>query len=104
MNELYKIIQKREDLRDKVKLIGIGLNNTPADIEYFKKKYQVPFPLFSDEDGSVYNLMGKAKTPYFIGVKLHEGGRPEVFYGKVGVVSRKLNDFLERMLKLAGYE
>lgn len=104
MNKLYEIIQKREDLRDKVKLIGIGLNNTPADIEYFKNKYQVPFPLFSDEDKSVYNLMGKAKTPYFIGVKLHEGGNPEVFYGKVGKVGRKPKDFLERMLKLAGYE
>jgi peroxiredoxin len=104
VNKLYAIIQKREDLRDKVKLIGIGLKNTPADIEYFKKKYQVPYPLFSDEDKSVYNLMGKAKTPYFIGVKLHEGGNPEVFYGKVGTVSKNLNDFLERMLKLAGNE
>ena len=103
MNELYATIQKREDLRDKVKLIGIGIKNTRADVEYFKNKYQVPFPLFSDEDGSVYNLMGKAKSPYFIGVKLHQGGNPEVFYGKVGKLGKKPNDFLERMLKLAGY-
>jgi hypothetical protein len=104
VNELYATIQKREDLRDKVKLIGIGINNTPTDVEYFKKKYQVPFPLFSDEDGSLYNLMGKSKLPYFIGVKLNEGGNPVVFYGKLGKMGKKPDDFLERMLKLAGYE
>ena len=104
MNELYATIQRREDLRDKVKLMAIGVKNTPSEVEYFKNKYQVPFPLFSDEDQSVYKAMGKVKLPYFIWVKLHEDGSPEVFYGKLGKMGKKPDDFLEHMLKLAGYE
>ena len=102
MNELYRVIQKRADLRDNVKLIGIGIQNTPYEVEHFKQKYQVPFPLFPDEDKSVYQAMGKAKVPYFIGVRINKDGGHEIFYAKRGKMRQNPDEFLALMLKLSG--
>ena len=101
MNELYQAIQKRKDLKDKVKLIGIGTGNTPFEIDFFRKKYEVPFPLFDDEDYALHKAFGEVRTPYFIGVKINADGSHEIFYAKLGGFKNS-NDFLKLMLKLSG--
>ncbi len=104
MNELYRAIQKRADLRDSIKLIGIGMKNTPFEVAHYKKKYQVPFPLFPDEDKSIHQAMGKSKIPYFIGVKINQDGTNEIFYAKRGAMKKKPDEFLALMLKLSGLD
>lgn len=86
-----------------MKIIGIAIGNTPADVEYFKKKYKVPFPLFPDENKSIYTALGKLKSPYFIGVKIDKDGSSQVFYSKLGAFGRP-DKFLALMLKLSGLE
>lgn len=103
MNEFYQAIEQREDLKGKMKIIGIGIGNTPADVQYFKEKYKVPFPLFSDEDKSLYTALGKPRAPYFIGVKTDKDGSSQVFYSKLGAFG-KPDNFLTLMLKLSGLE
>ena len=103
MNEFYQAIEQREDLKGKMKIIGIGIGNTPADVQYFKEKYKVPFPLFSDEDKSLYTALGKPRAPYFIGAKTDKDGSSQVFYSKLGAFG-KPDNFLTLMLKLSGLE
>ncbi len=103
MNEFYQAIEQREDLKGKIKIIGIGIGNTPADVQYFKEKYKVPFPLFPDEDKSIYTALGKPRAPYFIGVKTDKDGSSQVFYSKLGAFG-KSDKFLASMLKLSGLE
>jgi len=103
VNEFYQAIEQREDLKGKMKIIGIGIGNTPADVQYFKEKYKVPFPLFSDEDKSLYTALGKPRAPYFIGVKTDKDGSSQVFYSKLGAFG-KPDNFLTLMLKLSGLE
>ena len=103
MNEFYQAIEQREDLKGKMKIIGIGIGNTPADVQYFKNKYKVPFPLFPDEDMSIHTALGKPKAPYFIGVKIGKDGSSQVFYSKLGAFG-KSDKFLASMLKLSGLE
>lgn len=103
MNEFYHAIQQRKGLKDKLKMIGIGVGNTPSDVEYFKKKYEVPFPLFPDPDQSVHKALGKPKAPYFIGVKINDDGSSQVFYSKRGGF-KKADDFLALMLRLSGLQ
>ncbi len=101
MNELYRIMQARKDLKNKIKLIGIGSGNSDFEVNFFRKKYEVPFPLFSDEDYSIHKAVGEVRTPYFIGVRLKKDGSSEVFYSKLGGF-KNADKFLELMVKLSG--
>jgi hypothetical protein len=101
VNELYQAIEKRKDLKDKMKIIGIGTGNTNFEVDFFRKKYEVPFPLFSDEDYTIHKTMGEVRTPYFIGVRLKGDGSAEVFYSKLGGFSDP-KEFLNSMVKLSG--
>jgi len=37
VNELYSAIQKKKDLKDKIKVIGIGAGNTTFEVDFFQK-------------------------------------------------------------------
>ncbi len=101
VNKLYSTIQKRKDLRDKIKMIGIGTGNTPFEVGFFQKKYEVDFPLFSDENLSIHQILGELRTPYFIGVKINRDGSNKVFYSRLGQF-RDVNSFLKRIVELSG--
>jgi peroxiredoxin len=101
VNDLYSAIQRKKDLKSKIKLIGIGIGNTREDIEYFKKKYKVPFPLFADPDNSIHKKLGNTRAPYFIGIKMTGDGSPLVFYSKLGGFKNP-DEFLGLMLELSG--
>jgi peroxiredoxin len=101
VNELYRAIQSNKDLKNKIKLIGIGSGNSDFEVNFFRKKYEIPFPLFSDEDYSIHKTLGEVRTPYFIGVRLKSDGSSEVFYSKQGGF-KDANKFLKMMVKLSG--
>ena len=101
VNKLHRTIQKRKDLKDKIKIIGIGTGNTPFEVGFFQKKYDVAFPLFSDEDLSIHEILGKLRTPYYIGVKINRDGSDEVFYSRLGQF-KDVNGFLKRIVELSG--
>jgi hypothetical protein len=101
VNEFYRAIQARKDLKNKMKLIGIGSGNTPFEVNFFRKKYEVPFPMFSDQDYSIHKALGEVRTPYFIGVRLRKDGSSEVFYSKLGGFT-DAGKFLKLMVKLSG--
>lgn len=101
MNDLYQMIEKNPKSKDRVKLIGIGAGNSPFEVEVFRKNYKIPFPLFADGNYSIHTSLGEVRTPYFIGVKIKGDGKHEVFYSKLGGF-KKVNKFLELMLKLSG--
>jgi len=63
VNELYQNIQSRFDLRDRIKIIGIGAGDKQSDLDKFQKKYAVSFPLFPDKDLSISLKLGAKETP-----------------------------------------
>ena len=87
VNDLFANIQSSEKLKDKVKLLGIGVGNSPFEVEYFKKTYSVQFPLFSDGDFVVHKQLAEVRTPYFIGIKIRKDGSHTIFYSKLGAIS-----------------
>ena len=101
MNELYRAIQSNEDLKNKIKLIGIGVGNSDFEVNFFRKKYEVPFPLFSDEDYTIHKALAEVRTPYFIGVRLNSDGSNKVFYSKLGGF-KNADKFLKSMVKSSG--
>jgi len=101
INRLYSIIQGNMDLKDKIKLIGIGAGNSSFEVKVYKKKYTVPFPLFPDEDFSIHKRIGEVRTPYFLGVKINNDGTHRIFYSQLGKF-KGAESFLELMLRESG--
>jgi thiol-disulfide isomerase/thioredoxin len=101
MNEVFQEIQKSPALRENVRMIGIGVGNSPFEVKSFKEKYQVPFPLFSDQSMKACQALGVEATPTFIGVKGDEKGPREQFYFEEGEFP-DVSQFLAKIVKLAG--
>ena len=101
INRLFSLIEGNPDLKDKIKLIGIGAGNSSFEVEVYKKKYAVPFPLFPDEDFSIHKCIGEVRTPYFLGVKINDDGTHRIFYSQLGKF-KGAEPFLELMLQVSG--
>ncbi len=101
INELYDVIQKDPDLRDRIKIIGIGAGNSAFEVETFKKTYHVAFPLFPDKDYVIHQACGEARTPYFIGVKIQRDKSHQVFLSQQGGFPGA-QPFLQQILKESG--
>jgi len=101
VNELYRTIENSPDAQGRVKLIGIGAGNDAFEVDFFKNKYDIPFPLFTDEDYMIHEQLGKPNTPFFIAVKINDDGTHEVSYTQLGGFERA-EGFLELILKESG--
>jgi peroxiredoxin len=101
VNEVYGTIEGRPDLKDRVKIIGIGVRSTPFEVNLFKEKFHVPFPLFADEDMVLEKLLSIDTTPTFIGVKVDKDGSQERFYLLRGPFENA-SQFLSEIIGLSG--
>jgi peroxiredoxin len=101
VNELYDKIQKDPDLRNRIKVIGIGAGNSAFEVETYKKTYGVLFPLFSDADYVVHKACGEVRTPYFIGVRIQADKSHKIFLSQQGGFPGA-QPFLEQILKESG--
>lgn len=100
VNELYRKIANSKNLKDKLKLIGIGTGNSSFEVEVFRKKYNIEFPLFPDADFSIHKILGEVRTPYFIGVKIKGDGTHSIFYSKLGGIENP-DEFISLILGLS---
>jgi len=103
VNRVYEIIENNLNLKGRIKLIGIGAGNTPFEVQIYKEKYSVPFPVFSDEDFSLHKAFGEVRTPFFIGVTIKPDSTQRVFYAKLGGIDGA-ESFVKLILRLSGLE
>jgi peroxiredoxin len=101
MNGLYAKIEGNPVLKGKIKIVGIGMGNTDYETKVFKKKYNVPFPLFPDGDFVIHKLLGEVRTPYFIAVKINADRSYRVIFSKLGRME-SVDSFLATIVNLAG--
>jgi peroxiredoxin len=101
INEMYQVIENNPDLKNKIKIIGIGAGNSPFEVEVFKKTYHVPFPLFADKDFSIHKALGEVRTPYFVAIKINDDGTHQIVHSQLGGF-QGAEPFLELILKASG--
>jgi len=101
VNKLYQAAENQSNLSGKVKIVGIGVGNTPYEVNIFKDRYKIPFPLFPDEDFSIHQLVGEVRTPYFIVIRINGDGSHKVIYSQLGSFGDP-DDFLQLIVKKAG--
>jgi thiol-disulfide isomerase/thioredoxin len=101
VNELYRLIENNPDIKNKIKLIGIGAGNSPYEVEVYKKTYNVPFPIFPDKDFAIHEACGEVRTPYFMVVKINEDGTHQIVHNQLAGYPGA-ESFLELVLKASG--
>jgi thiol-disulfide isomerase/thioredoxin len=101
INDLYRMIEGRADLKGKIKMIGIGAKNSAYEVDAYKERYQVPFPLFPDEEMEITEKLGLKGTPTFIGVKVDgKGNQKQFYFGEGGFQDNQ--KFLAEIVRLSG--
>ena len=101
VNELYRLIESKPDVKNNIKIIGIGAGNSSYEVEVFRKTYNVPFPLFPDKDFTIHKACGEVRTPYFMVVKINEDGTHQIVHTQLGEYPGP-EPFLELVLKASG--
>ncbi|HEY5991192.1 MAG TPA: TlpA disulfide reductase family protein [Candidatus Udaeobacter sp.] len=72
MNDFYQLVQSR-GLSGRVRIVGVGVGDTPKEVTVFKEKFGLPFPVFPDRTGSFSRQFGKIKVPNVIVLKRRLG-------------------------------
>lgn len=103
VNRLYKKIERTPSLKDTIKLIGIGVGNSPFEVNVFRKRYNIRFPLFPDGDFEIHKSFGGVRTPCFIGIRIKEDGTNRVIHRKIGGLNG-LDHFVDMIIEKAGLE
>ncbi|HDM09135.1 MAG: TlpA family protein disulfide reductase [Deltaproteobacteria bacterium] len=98
INELYEKIESDPQLKGKIKIIGVGAGNSPFEVNFFRKKFNVPFPMFPDNDFAIHKTLGEVRTPYFIVVSNLPDHCPTVIYSKLGSI-KNMDEFLKHISK-----
>ncbi len=101
-NKLFQAIQGRIDLKDRVKFIGLGISNSAYEVNIFRQKYSVQFPLFEDKGSSVVNALPGIRTPHYFGLRKSDDSM-ELFLSMQGSFDDE-GVFLETMLKNSGIQ
>ena len=98
VNRLYRIIETNPILKKRVKLVGIGVGNTPYEVNLFKKKFKVYFPLLSDPQVAIQKASeAEFRTPTFIVAKKVQGSTLKIVYvhvGRLGPPKQFLDSFI----------
>jgi hypothetical protein len=94
VNRLYTLIENDPKLRREVKIIGIGIGNTPYEVDVFRKKYGIAFPLVPDPESAIQKVTEQTiRTPTFVVLGRKDSGPIGVLKVHVGRIGN-IEDFL----------
>lgn len=99
-NRVFEILDGR-GLSDRIKMIGLGLNNSLFEVNFFRNKFSVPMPAFPYPESGTKITRGKDGYPACILIR-NRGGHPETVFHHDGPVENG-EAFAAHVLRSAGY-
>lgn len=98
---LYELIQKRW-LSEKIKILGIAMNSLNFEVEVFKQKNGIQFPLVADPKNCAFRIVGsKFAYPHVLVLRRDDSGKFITVYSK-SKETREGKDMLETILSVTG--
>jgi hypothetical protein len=77
---LYQQMNASSNLSDRVKLLAIGAGSKKRGVIAFKKENAIPYPLFGDENRSIFSCLGNPVLPTSYLVQIQPGGRRQILF------------------------
>jgi thiol-disulfide isomerase/thioredoxin len=74
-NKLYDLIENDSKTKGQIKMLGVAIGNRDWEIEEFRNRYQIPFPVVPDPDFEVLRAVGGRRTPFSIYVRQDPSGK-----------------------------
>jgi peroxiredoxin len=103
-NHVFESINRRPDLKGRIKIVGLAVGNTDEEVEDFRKEYGLKFPVIADVDRNAPRFLGPDQPPPFsLYVRKNAAGKLGLVIGThEGVVEdqRFLFDGLVKLLKI----
>ncbi|NDV24357.1 peroxiredoxin [Desulfovibrio sp. JC022] len=72
VNSFCNLLSKSKECAE-VKFIGLAAGNTEFEIDFFKEKFGVEFPIFADPELEIHDEIGQPGTPHFFMLKNEDG-------------------------------
>ena len=101
VNELYAKTREISKNGPVVKIIGLGVANSQFEVDHFRDTYKIAFPLFADEDKTMFRALAGEGTPTFIGCRLKDGERPVIVLRQNGGFTSSAR-FLQELIDKGG--
>jgi len=98
VNDLYAALSAKADAK-KLVFMGVAAGNTPFEVEFYRKKFNVKFPLHEDPDYSMHKAVGGVGTPAYYLVDMREGRMDVLLFhlGEIEAPDKFLADILKKM-------
>lgn len=65
-NQLHDLVQRDNFISINMKMIGIGMGNNSKEIAYFKKYFNISYPLIPDSDFKIHKALKETRTPLVV--------------------------------------
>ena len=99
VNQLFELVQADPNLKNRIRFLGIGTGNTPYEVEVFRKKFKIQFPMIPDDDFSVQKISSHdIRTPTFVIVRIKDQNQLEIVKTRVGEI-KDSQGFFESMVQ-----
>ncbi len=75
MNQVFERVGKDEQLRGRVKFLGVGAGNNQKEVDSFKVERKVPFPIVPDPKFKAFEAVGEpGATPFTLFIRKTDSG------------------------------
>jgi peroxiredoxin len=102
VNALFDVIYEFSKPDFSIKMIGIGANNSVFEVDHYRNTYGVRFPLFSDQDMTIYNALGGKGTPGFIACRKQQDNSCVIVHRQSGGFVH-VDEFFKELLRKSNY-
>jgi len=96
-NGAYAAIKTDPALEGAVRIFSIAIGNTKTEVEDYKKKYTIFYPILTDYEFTAHKALGNPRVPYTLILRKTARGRCIVEYSHQGILTS--SDEILKMLK-----